>query len=229
MSVFHIFLLSGFWAPFRLLLLFCLFLALFVPEVQVQPLRPLHSNLVRGQRHTDQQWLGWQLPFLSVGDISTACWYTVPAISCTERITLPWLVLPSECMCHFGETTLKGRCAITHLFPLPSLVTTDFPDGAASISWGSWCGDTSDDGQLTYNMKKKIVVLLSLRFRGLFFFTDYTETARTHTACQGSTFSPWVPQLEKPAFSYSHRKEKCNLCILIPQPLSLGVRRSSKR
>lgn len=121
---------------------------------------------------TDQQWLGWQLPFLSVGDISTACWYTVPAISCTERIKLPWLVLPNECMCHFGETTPKGQCAITHLFPPPALVTTDFSDGGASISWSSWCGDTSDDGQLTYNMKKKIVVLLSLRFRGLFFFTD---------------------------------------------------------
>ena len=91
-------------------------------------------------------------------------------------------------------------------FPPPSLVTTDFPDGGASISRGSWCGDTADDGQLTYNTKKKIAVLLSLRFRGLFFFTNQTETARTNTACQGSTISPWVPQLEKPAFSYSHKR-----------------------
>ena len=114
-------------------------------------------------------------------------------------------------------------------FPPPSLVTTDFPDGGASISRGSWCGDTADDGQLTYNTKKKIAVLLWLRFRGLFFFTNQTETARTNIACQGSTISPWVPQLEKPAFSYSHRKEKLSLCILIPQPGSLGIRRSSKR
>ena len=151
---------------------------------------------------------------------------STPKVTYTHRAcSTQWIYVSL----HRDNTEGSGQWAITHLFPPPALVTTDFPDGGASISRGSWCGDTADDGQLIYNMKKKIAVLLSLRFRGLFFFTNQTETARTNTACQGSTISPWVPQLEKPTFSYSHRKEKLNLCILIPQPGSLGIRRSSKR
>lgn len=129
------------------------------------------SNGQAGSGHS-QMWR----PFPLFTNIQLPLWHTryytpllpTPKVTHIHDLFFPANTKKKKMMCITSPWTQEESVCNSSSFPTPAIVTTDLSDGDVSISLVPDV-ETSNDGWLTGNTRKKSAVIWSLRFEGFLF------------------------------------------------------------